>query len=317
MGLLFQLDGKLLQEQYVRHLSGFTEWPQREHAEDWVLFGDNIGPFLSLDEVCLSQGELYTVLTNKEARGRKGALVAIVKGTVSDRVIEVLRKIPAGKRYKVREVTLDLAPTMERIASRAFPKARLVSDRFHVQQLAGDAVQQLRIEYRWQAIDQENSEMELAKELGKTHVPHILENGDTRKQLLARSRHLLFKDEPKWTPSQRQRAELLFRLYPTLESAYRLSRRLSYIFSNTKDKGRAFTRLAKWYDQVEKTGIKAFGTVSRTIRNHYLTILNYFDNRSTNASAESFNAKIKALRAQFRGVRNVEFFMFRLMKIYA
>lgn len=259
MGLLFQLDGKLLQEQYVRHLSGFTEWPQREHAEDWVLFGDNIGPFLSLDEVCLSQGELYTVLTNKEARGRKGALVAIVKGTVSDRVIEVLRKIPAGKRYKVREVTLDLAPTMERIASRAFPKARLVSDRFHVQQLAGDAVQQLRIEYRWQAIDQENSEMELAKELGKTHVPHILENGDTRKQLLARSRHLLFKDEPKWTPSQRQRAELLFRLYPTLESAYRLSRRLSYIFSNTKDKGRAFTRLAKWYDQVEKTGIKAFG----------------------------------------------------------
>jgi transposase len=68
---------------------------------------------------------------------------------------------------------------------------------------------------------------------------------------------------------------------------------------------------------VEKVQIKAFSTVSRTIQNHYLTILNYFNNRNTNASAESFNAKIKALRAQFRGVRNVEFFMFRLMKIYA
>jgi transposase len=293
------------------------DWPQLDHAGDWVLFTENTGPFLSLDEVCLSQGELYTVLTNKAARGRKGALVAMVKGTVSDRVIEVLRQIPASKRYKVREVTLDLAPTMERIASRSFPKARLVSDRFHVQQLAGDAVQQLRIEYRWQAINQENNEMDLARELGKTHVPHILENGDTLKQLLARSRHLLFKDETKWTSSQQQRAEILFRLYPTLEKAYRLSRRLSYIFSNTKDKGIAFTRLAQWYDQVEKSGIKAFGTVSRTIQNHYLTILNFFDNRSTNASAESFNAKIKALRAQFRGVRNVQFFMFRLMKIYA
>jgi hypothetical protein len=40
--------------------------------------------------------------------------------------------------------------------------------------------------------------------------------------------------------------------------------------------------------------------------NHYQTILNYFDNRSTNASAESFNAN-KAFRSQFRGVRNMNF----------
>ena len=50
---------------------------------------------------------------------------------------------------------------------------------------------------------------------------------------------------------------------------------------------------------------------------HYKNILNYFDNRSTNASAESFNAKIKAFRAQFRGVRNIEFFLFRLSNIFA
>ncbi|WP_165305029.1 transposase, partial [Pedobacter sp. SYP-B3415] len=98
---------------------------------------------------------------------------------------------------------------------------------------------------------------------------------------------------------------------------YLLSRKLSHIFSKTKDKEVGFTKLARWYELVERAGIKAFGTVSRTIQNHYQTILNYFDRRHTNASAESFNAKIKALRAQFRGVRNVEFFMFRLMKIYA
>ena len=148
-------------------------------------------------------------------------------------------------------------------------------------------------------------------------MPDILENGDTKKQLLARSRYLLFKDESKWTASQRHRAEILFRLYPPLETAYQISRKLSHIFSSTKDKGVGFTRLAKWYDQVEKAGIKTFRTVSRSIQNHYLTILNYFDNRSTNASAESFNAKIKALRSQFRGVRNMEFFMYRLTKIYA
>jgi len=56
--------------------------------------------------------------------------------------------------------------------------------------------------------------------------------------------------------------------------------------------------------------------VSRTIQNHYETILNFFENRSTNASAESFNAKIKAFRAQFRGVSNIEFFLYRLSNIY-
>ncbi|MCW3789631.1 transposase, partial [Marinilabiliaceae bacterium AAT] len=46
-------------------------------------------------------------------------------------------------------------------------------------------------------------------------------------------------------------------------------------------------------------------------------IINYFNNRSTNAAAESFNAKIKEFRRQFRGVSDVKFFLFRLTKIFA
>lgn len=46
---------------------------------------------------------------------------------------------------------------------------------------------------------------------------------------------------------------------------------------------------------------------------NYQSILNYFDNRSTNASAEFFNPKIKAFRTQFRGVRDIEFFFYRLI----
>jgi len=42
-----------------------------------------------------------------------------------------------------------------------------------------------------------------------------------------------------------------------------------------------------------------------------------FNGRSTNAAAESFNAKIKEFRRQFRGVTDVKFFLYRLCKIYA
>ena len=79
----------------------------------------------------------------------------------------------------------------------------------------------------------------------------------------------------------------------------------------------AFKKLALWYNKIEGLGFKSFNTIARTIQNNYETILNYFDNRSTNASAESFNAKIRAFRSQFRGVRNIKFFLFRLSKIYA
>lgn len=317
LGHFFGVDGKRLQQQYASHLSDFTNWNQAEHAENWLLFPDNIGEYLSIDETSLSQGELYTVLTNKAAKGKKGALVAIVKGTESESVIKVLHRIKERVRKKVKEVTLDLAPTMARIIKRSFPKAKLVSDRFHVQQLANEAVQEIRIKHRWDAIEQENMEMDLAGEAKQKWLPQVLENGDTIKQLLARSRYLLFKKEVNWTPSQRLRAELLFRLYPDLHMAYKISQELSSILSNSKSRMIAFKKLALWYNKIQEAGFKSFNTIARTIQNNYETILNYFDNRSTNASAESFNAKIKAFRSQFRGVRNVKFFLFRLSKIYA
>lgn len=282
-----------------------------------MLFEENLGENLSIDETSLSQGELYTVVTNKAARGRKGALVAMIKGVDSEHVSEILQQIPENKRNKVKEVTLDMAASMQKIVRSCFSKAQQVTDRFHVQQLAFDALQQLRIEHRWDAIDQENKEIELSKELGKTFVAERLENGDTLKQLLARSRYLLFKNENKWTATQSQRADILFKLYPDLKLAYNLCRELGGIYESTQHKGIALTRLAKWYDKVEKAGFKSFNTIARTIQNHYLTILNYFDNRSTNASAEAFNAKIKAFRTQFRGVSNIPFFLYRLAKIYA
>ncbi len=317
LGNLFGVDGKRLEEQYASHLSGFTNWDQLEHADNWLLFPDNLGEYLSIEETSLSQGELYTVLTNKAAKGRKGALVAIIKGVESEWVIRILQRIKERLRKKVKEVTLDLAPTMARIVRRSFPNARLVSDRFHVQQLANEGVQEIRIKYRWDAIEQENNEMDLAKEAARAWTPEILENGDTVKQLLARSRYLLFSKEVNWTPSQSHRAELLFRLYPDLEKAYRIAQELSSVLSHSKTKMIAFKKLAIWYNKIEEAGFKSFNTIARTIHNNYQTILNYFDNRSTNASAESFNAKIKSFRAQFRGVRNVKFFLFRLAKIYA
>ncbi len=183
--------------------------------------------------------------------------------------------------------------------------------------LAYDAVQEIRIKYRWEALDQENEAIKAAKTIGKTYDPELLENGDTLKQLLARSRYLLFKHRDKWTASQLKRAKLLFERYPVINQAYNLSLKLGTIFQNYTSKELAYKPLAFWYDDVEKSGLESFRTVAKSIESHYVEILNFFNNRSTNASAESLNAKIKAFRSTSTGVRDISFFLFRLSKLYA
>jgi transposase len=316
-GDYYGINGKALQRQYKNHLSDFKDWAQKEHSEDWLLYEKNLGKHLSLDETSLSNGELYTILTNKSAKGKKGCLVAIVKGTKAVDVIGILMKIPAERRQIVEEVTVDMAGSMNLIAKKCFPKTEIVTDRFHVQKLASEAVQEERIRLRWEAIELENNEIGKAREEGRIYRPEVLGNGDTHRQLLARSRYLLFKSKAKWTERQLERAEILFRLYPDIERAYELSQGLSHIFENTTNKDVARLKLAHWYNKVENSGFKSFNTIAKSIQIHYQAILNYFNNRSTNASAESFNAKIKEFRAQFRGVGDIKFFLYRLTQLYA
>ena len=313
----YRLDAKQLESQYKNHLSGYKKWDQLSHAGEWILFEKNIGAYVGLDETSLSRGELYTILINKEAKGKKGSIIAMIKGTDVKTVSDILLKLSRKRRFQVREITLDMASNMGQIAKVCFPTAKQVVDRFHVQQLAFEAVQEMRIKARWDAMDKENIDIAYFKACGIPYKPEIFENGDTRKQLLARARYLLFKKDTSWSHSQSKRAEILFREYPEIKKAYYLSLRLGLMYHQCKHADTAMTRLARWYEEVDKSGFESFGTVARTVQTHYQRIVNFFARRSTNAASESFNAKIKGFRAQLRGVRDIAFFLFRLSKIYA
>ena len=324
------MNGETLRKQYKEKISDYRIWEQQSHAEEYILYPENMGDDLSLDETSFSNGEVYTILTDKAAHGGKGAIVAIVHGVASDYVSTILRKIPWEQRSMVKTITTDLSSAMMLTVKRVFPGATLTNDRFHVQQLMSEAVDQIRITYRWKVLARENEAIRAHREkkkLAKNKAerdaigawkPERMENGETLPQILAKSRYVILKNKAKWNKQQAERAKVLFAKFPLLEKAYNLSMKLTEIF-NRKYKliGEARLALAKWYNEVSEFNCKEFNKVLDTFQNHNDTILNYFLDRLTNASAESFNAKIKAFRTQLRGVTDVRFFMFRLATLYS
>ena len=349
VGRFFRTDGKYLGRAYKEHLSGFDGWGQKDHADDWMLLERNMGERLSIDETMLRH-DLFTFLSNKDGHCRKGTLVAAVRGTTVSDVTKRLDMIPEESRRKVREVTMDFSDSMMGIVRKEFPQAEIVIDLFHVMQLYGtkglDAmrmklkrantteVRKAEREFRKKQAGRARARARYAethkprksrngKRMGRPRKrknerfePEKLRNGETMADLLTHVRYPLMKSPCDWTDFQREEMRLLFEIEPKMKAAYGLFCALRNIFSRMKDRKKAGKALHKWYKNVGKTRIRELISVRDTIKSKEEYVLNYFNNRSTNASAESFNSKIKGLRAQVHGVSDLAFFMFRCAKIF-
>ena len=284
----------------------------------YVSYPENCGEYLSIDETALSSDELFTIITNKEAHGGPGTLVAMLYGTkVSDITAVLEESIPAWRRLRVKEITCDLSSAMMEAVRESFPQADIVNDRFHVQQLFNEAMDELRIEIRHKARQEEAQLQEMCKEKGVDFVPLKYRNGETLPQILLRTKQALMISQDKWKPQQKTRMEILFENFPIMRQAYVVMQKLRWIFNQKVNHLKGGALLMNWYNDVEALGKTSFNTVVRTFKNNYRTITNYFKRRSTNASAESFNAKIKMFRVQLRGVSDPLFFIFRLVNLFA
>ena len=312
-----KLKPNTLEKQYKNVLSGYQEFKKKKEKEierESFVFPENFGSDMAIDETCLVGGDLFTIVLNKKAKGKKGALAAIIKGTKSSIITRAITdKVPFEKLVKIEEITLDLANSMDWIVRHIAPNGLHTYDRFHVQQIVTEAVQAIRVKLRWEAIEEENEAVMKARELKVEFRPKTFSNGDTKKQLLARSRHFLYKPQSKWTRTQKQRAEILFREYPELSEAYHLSMyfRNCYQYKNIK-----YT-FQDWIEKVEATSLKEMKVAARTIKRHLGGIINYFQNGATNAAIESFHAKLKLFRQRIRGVVDKSFFFFRIIQYFA
>ncbi len=224
------MPGKTLYCWYRQNLSGYPQavssgivgkdnfiGKDRKEKIVPILKAENFGEEMALDEKMIDE-EFYTVMTN-----RKTGKIALLAETMRiDELSSLIDKI-AEVRQRVKEITLDMSPTYEKFCEQNFPKAILITDKFHVVQHIVEAVQAVRIRIK----QEELSALPVTvKERKQVEKEARLINGETRIEMLTRSRYLLFKMSDKWTPSQQKRASLLFDTFPTLRTVYGLTQQV-------------------------------------------------------------------------------------------
>ena len=102
-----------------------------------------------------------------------------------------------------------------------------------------------------------------------------------------------------------------------MEEAYNLVNDLRTIFRNKSlTKETAKDKLTEWYGKVTNSTLREIKSVKDSIKHYEDEILNYFDKRETNASAESLNSKMKCFRSSLRGVRDIPYFFYRGMMVF-
>lgn len=350
IGYTYMINSATFAKRYKDTLSDFKTWKQKNHASEWILLPQNTGKEHGIDETSL-QGELYTIVHNKDAHGRKGAIVAIVKGTNPADVLRVLMQLPEDKRKMVESITMDLSDCMRAIAREAFPEATVIRDCFHVVKRGGEGCEETRLRLKREAVKELNRQKTefrkyleglaaqrkaYRKRMKERHgkkwrksrrgrkpmrlntrfEPPKLANAETLVEALTRCRKQLSMSREKWSVTQEKRAKILFELYQKLEQAYNLTNSLRAIFRNKKlTKETAKEKLEEWYEKVAACTLREIKSVRDTIKFYEDEILNYFNGRKTNASAESLNSKIKCFRSQVKGVRDIPFFMYRLATV--
>ena len=324
IGGFLQLKPQTVYYWYRNYLSGY---PEAVESKEWgknnftgsdkreksvpVLKPENFGEQMSVDEKMIDE-EFYTVMTNRQT-GKIALLAETLTVTELNKLIDKTGQV----KQKVKTITADLSPTYEKFCEQSFPEAMIVADKFHVVKHIIEAVQTLRLRTKQEEIARLPTTKKERKEYEKQTK---LINGESRIELLTRSRYVLFKRTQNWTASQQKRTTLLFETFPQLKDTYELTQQIRKWLDKEnvgQYEWKIEQQLIHWYDCAEQAKLPEVENLIRIIGSHEEKIMNYFKTGKTNAKAEAMNSKIQRFITANYGVRDKDFFLYRLARYYS
>jgi transposase len=244
---------------------------------------------IAIDEIAVAKGHRYlTVVMDLES----GAVVFVGDGKGADALKPFWKRLRPS-RAKIEAVAMDMSAAYRSAVSKHLPEAKIVFDHFHVVKLFNEKLSELR-----RALYRE-----------ATEVMH--------KEVLKGTRWLLLKNPENLDAKkdEKKRLEEALALNKPLATAYYMKEDLRR-FWEQPGKRFATTFLDGWIRRAEASGIKILQQMGKTLAAHRSGLLAYYDAMITSGPMEGTNNKIKTMKRQAYGFRDLEFFKLKILAIH-
>jgi transposase len=242
--------------------------------------------YLGIDEFSVQKGHKYlTIALDLEALD----IVFVNEGRSEETLVPLMQKLQKyGKSLKA--FAIDMNPGYISALQEYLPKVKIVFDRFHIVRIAQAMMDELRrsLQNTMKAVE-----------------------GNTLKG----SRYLLLSNYTNLSEEKQHRLKELLRVNEPLTKAYMFKEQLNLLWDlPSKEEGERF--LKAWAKDAWESGIALVKKLASSIMAHLTGVLNYFDHRITTAKVEGINNKIKTLKRQAYGFRDLEYFKLRLYHLH-
>jgi transposase len=244
---------------------------------------------IAIDEISIGRGHQYLTIVLDLITG---VVVFVGDGKGSDALAPFWTKLKRS-RAKIKAVAIDMSPAYISAVTENLKEATIVFDHFHVIKLFNEKLSDLRRTLYHQALTQQEK--------------HVIKG--TRWLLLKNPDNL---DE---TRNESQRLHEALALNQPLATAYYLKEDLRQLWSYPNKK-EAKTFLKDWVARARASGIKMLVKFANTLIAHASGILAYYNFRISTGPLEGTNNKIKVMKRQAYGFRDMEFFKLKIMAIH-
>jgi transposase len=242
--------------------------------------------YLGIDEFSIKKGRKYmTIFVDL----RQGRIIHAVEGNSGEEIAPFL-KILARRARKLKAVAVDLNRGYFWALKEFLPWVDVVADHYHISALVNKAIDEFRRQHQ--------------TDLDKAGL-----------KALKGSRFLLLKNYDDLSEEKRERLDRLLEINQPLFVMHTMKEQLRHLW-NLRKYHRAREYLGVWCLEAMRSGIKQLIRVAKTLSAHRSLILNYFEHRISSGKVEGINNKIKTLKRQAYGFRDVEYFKLRLYHLH-
>lgn len=242
--------------------------------------------YIGVDEFSIRKGHEYmTIFINLET----GAIIHAVEGKSIENVTPFLLELKE-KAIQLKAIAMDMNAAYASATRHHLPNVDIVFDRFHVVALLNTAIDEIR-----------RDQQAKCNAIGLKAIKGM--------------RFLLLSNYEKLNPKKQSSLECLFKANEPIAIAHAMKEQIRLFWTKKSvEEGARF--LCWWIMDIIDSGINELQKAGKTLLKHGKDILNYFKHRITNGKTEGINNKIKTMKRQAYGFRDMEYFKLRLYNLH-